>query len=560
MLRDHHAMDTGAQAGLKERLSSDRDGDRDCDVSPLPVVLPQPSALQPAPLPEGLSAAALALLPDAVGVLAALFGTDGTVVDFEWRLANPAAEALMGCGGLAGLRLRGDRTDQRCPGMFGELAAAMHGPATRMLAAEAGGARRRWRLSASPFPGGVCATLVDLGTDTPSMTAPLTLAPEHGTGSFALFDAADRLVHATGRLKEFLPELADQLVPGIPFETLVRCSARLDSTLPTNAERAPWIAARLASHRRSDKPFTLQLQDGRWLLVSEHGIADGGVLVLYADVTPLKHDEERIRAREAEARAARREAERANRAKSEFLAHMSHELRTPLNAVLGFSELLMSEAFGPLGNPRYHAYVTDIRDSGAHLLALIDDILDLSRIEAGRMPMSDEGVDLADLSIQVLTMLQGKASETGVTLHTDVPGDLPMLLGDRRSIRQMLLNLLSNAVKFTPSGGKAMLTAAVTPDGGIGIMVSDTGAGIPAADLARVLEPFERVDATIARTTEGTGLGLPIVKRLVELHGGRLELTSEPDAGTSVVLIFPASRRLPRGLCPPLPLSPCPSR
>ncbi len=542
-------MDISAQEWLKERRPVDRGADSRAALENTPASLRHP--------PEGLSAAAIALLPDAVGVFAALYDGAGALVDFEWMLANHAAETLIGRSALIGLRLRADSTDNRCSGLFAGLAAALDGPVTRQLGANpGGGARARWRLSATPFPGGVCATLVDLGPDAPTMAETLATALEHSAESFALLDADDRLVHATGRLKQFLPELADLLVPGAPFESLVRRAAQMDGALPTDVEREQWVKARLAHHRQTDKPFTLRAQDGRWLLVSEHPAADDGVLLIYSDVTPMKRNEERLRAREAEARAARRDAERASRAKSEFLALMSHELRTPLNAVLGFSELLMTEAFGPLGNPRYRDYATDIRDSGAHLLALIDDILDLSRIEAGRLPMSDEGVDLTALSAQVIGMVRDKAAEGGVILRADVARDLPMLLGDPRAIRQMLLNLLANAVKFTPSGGKAMMTAAVMPDGGIGLMVADTGVGIPASDLFRIQEPFERADVTIARTTDGAGLGLPIVKRLVELHGGRLELTSDVGVGTSAVLIFPASRSLPRGLCPPLPILP----
>jgi two-component system, cell cycle sensor histidine kinase PleC len=542
-------MDISAQEWLNRRRLDDRDADGHATRRESPQTQRH--------LPDGLSAAAIALLPDAVGVFASIYDDSGALVDFEWMLANRAAETLIGRSALVGLRLRRDGANDRCSGLFAGLAAALNGPVTRTLSASLGGGNRaRWRLSATPFPDGVCATLVDLGPDSPSMAETLATALEHSAESFALFDADDRLVHATGRLKQFLPELADLLVPGASFEALVRRAAQMDGALPTDAERDLWIKARLAHHRQSDKPFTLRAQDGRWLLVSEHPAADDGVLVIYTDVTPIKRNEERLRAREAEARAARREAERAGRAKSEFLALMSHELRTPLNAVLGFSELLMSEAFGPLGNPRYRDYAADIRDSGAHLLALIDDILDLSRIESGRLPMSNEGVDLTALSAQAISMVRDKAVEGGVALRADIARDLPMLLGDPRAIRQMLLNLLTNAVKFTPSGGTAMLTATVTPDGGIGVMVADTGVGIPASDLFRIQEPFERADVTIARTADGAGLGLPIVKRLAELHGGRLELTSDVGVGTSAVLIFPASRSLPRGLCPPLPITP----
>ncbi|MBP2230736.1 two-component system cell cycle sensor histidine kinase PleC [Azospirillum agricola] len=567
MLRNHSRMDIGAQAWLRGHPSGNRGtGSGIADAPPL---------LDLASLSSPLPAALLALLPDAVAAFAALRDPDGTIADFEWQAANPAAESLFGQGPLAGLRLRADGMDNHCPGLFAALAAALDGPLTRTLDACAGahpsahagpGAgkgdgrnappRTRWRLSASPFPGGVCATLADLGPGAPSMAEALAAALEHSAESFALFDSADRLVHATSRLKRFLPELADLLVPGVPFEALVRRAARTDADLPSDAERELWVEARLAHHRRSDKPFTLRARDGRCLLVSEHAVPDDGVLVIYADVTPMKRNEESIRIREAEARAAHREAERASRAKSEFLAQMSHELRTPLNAVLGFAELLMTETFGPLGNPRYLSYATDIHDSGTHLLALINDILDLSRIEAGRLQLSDEGVDLPFVTAQVLTMLRKTAADKRIALTTDIAGDLPMLLGDARATRQMLLNLLSNAVKFTPDGGQVMMTAALMPDGGIGVMVADTGVGIAAADLSRVLEPFERADATIARNVgEGTGLGLPIVKRLIELHGGRLEMASEPGVGTSAVLTFPAARSLPRRLCPPLPVA-----
>ncbi|MBP2298234.1 sensor histidine kinase [Azospirillum picis] len=248
---------------------------------------------------------------------------------------------------------------------------------------------------------------------------------------------------------------------------------------------------------------------------------------------------------------AHRAAESADKVKREFLAQVSHELRTPLNAILGFSELLLSEPFGPLGSPRYRGYATDIREAGSHLLALVDDLLELSNIDAGRATLAEDAIDLAVLSRQVMGSLEPSAAEGHVTLHRDVPADLPLLRGDASAIGQMLTNLLSNAVTFTPPGGRAVLTARVMPDGGIGLMVADTGVGIPVDDLSRVLQPFERSDSTIARNSKGVGLGLPIVKRLVEIHEGRLELISETGSGTSAVLVFPASRSLPRAMCGP---------
>ncbi|CAO3373278.1 sensor histidine kinase [Azospirillum argentinense] len=239
------------------------------------------------------------------------------------------------------------------------------------------------------------------------------------------------------------------------------------------------------------------------------------------------------------------ESDRAHRAKAEFLAHMSHELRTPLNAVLGFSEVLLAETFGPLGSPRYHSYAADIHASGTHLLSLIDGILDLSQSETTRTEMQEEAINVADAARQALAQMGDKAAARGVDIGEDLSGDLPLLYGDARALQRMLTNLLSNAVKFTPSGGQVMLSASPMPDGGIGLMVADTGAGIAEDELARVLEPFGSADMAVPRGATGTGIGLPVVKRLMEMHGGRLDLYSEPGAGTTAILMFPPRRSLP---------------
>ncbi|MGY0790622.1 sensor histidine kinase [Azospirillum argentinense] len=239
------------------------------------------------------------------------------------------------------------------------------------------------------------------------------------------------------------------------------------------------------------------------------------------------------------------ESDRAHRAKAEFLAHMSHELRTPLNAVLGFSEVLLAETFGPLGSPRYRSYAADIHASGTHLLSLIDGILDLSQSETTRTEMQEEAINVADAARQALAQVGDKAAARGVDIGEDLSGDLPLLYGDARALQRMLTNLLSNAVKFTPSGGQVMLSASPMPDGGIGLMVADTGAGIAEDEMARVLEPFGSADMTVPRGPTGTGIGLPVVKRLMEMHGGRLDLYSEPGAGTTAILMFPPRRSLP---------------
>ncbi len=231
----------------------------------------------------------------------------------------------------------------------------------------------------------------------------------------------------------------------------------------------------------------------------------------------------------------------ANRAKSSFLAAMSHELRTPLNAVIGFSEMLMLETFGPLGNARYQGYAKDIHGSGTHLLALINDILDLSRIDAGEMRLDEDVLSLEDVVGQSLRFVAQQAEAGGVALDASFESGLPPVRADQRRLKQALINLLANAVKFTAGGGHVSVRA-VRSDGGIAIAVADTGIGIAPADIPRALERFGQVDSTLARKYEGAGLGLPLAKQFMELHGGTLRLESTLNVGTTVTITLPASR------------------
>lgn len=233
----------------------------------------------------------------------------------------------------------------------------------------------------------------------------------------------------------------------------------------------------------------------------------------------------------------RRDAETASRSKSQFLAAMSHELRTPLNAVIGFSDLMRMELHGPIGNAAYRGYVEDILASGQHLLSLINDILDMAKVEAGKYEAAVEPVDLAAAIAECLRLAMPIALQAGIELR-DVSGRPGMVLANPRALRQVLLNLLSNGIKFTPRGGAVSIAVAAGADRCV-VEVRDTGAGIAAGDLARVLRPFEQGDPTLTRKHQGTGLGLPLSKALVELHGGRLEIESVPGQGTEVRFDLP---------------------
>src|SRR5215471_530722 len=233
--------------------------------------------------------------------------------------------------------------------------------------------------------------------------------------------------------------------------------------------------------------------------------------------------------------------EEANRAKVEFLAKISHELRTPLNAIIGFSELMIRDVLGPLGNDQYRTYVEDILSSGRHLLDIINDILDFAKAEAGGLLLSESDVDVHGIVTGIERLIGPRARDAGIALSIKIASDLPRLWCDERKVKQMILNLVTNAVKFTPNGGSVEIHAEVTSSGYI-IGVRDTGIGIAEADIPRVLQPFVQADTTLNRRQEGTGLGLALVKAMVEIHGGKLLLESELGHGTHAQLIFPANR------------------
>jgi two-component system cell cycle sensor histidine kinase PleC len=239
---------------------------------------------------------------------------------------------------------------------------------------------------------------------------------------------------------------------------------------------------------------------------------------------------------------ARRKAEEANLAKSRFLATMSHELRTPLNAILGFSEVMKNEVFGGHANAAYKEYSADIHGSGQHLLDLINEILDLSRIEAGKYELNEESLSLSGIVDDCQHMLNLRAKAKGQTIREAVEPDLPKVWADERAIRQAVLNILSNAIKFTPQGGEISIKVGWTANGGQYVSIADTGPGIPEDEIPIVLQTFGRGSLAIKTAEQGSGLGLPIVKGLLDLHGGGFHLKSKPRAGTEVTITLPAER------------------
>ena len=250
-------------------------------------------------------------------------------------------------------------------------------------------------------------------------------------------------------------------------------------------------------------------------------------------------------AHEEELRQAAHQAETANTTKNEFLANMSHELRTPLNAIIGFTEIMKLEQFGPIGDQRYREYSHLVLDSAHHLLNLINDILDVAKIEAGKLDLNESVVGANAVVESVVRLMGERAGEAQIAMRPKIPTDLPKIRADERKLKQILLNLLSNAIKFTSPGGQVTLSAKVASDGCFCFLVTDTGFGIAAKDMETALSPFGQVDSGHDRKYQGTGLGLPLSKALTELHGGALAIESAPEVGTTVTVRLPAERVLP---------------
>ncbi len=374
--------------------------------------------------------------------------------------------------------------------------------------------------------------------------------------SFAVWDRQKRLQLCNRKFRQLYRIAPGTALPGMPFAELQAQAKELVAQAPADTPGAP------GRFQLLDK----QLADGTWLQVCEYWTGDGTMVSVGTDITVPKVSEQRLLDRERELRAtvdgyerSRRQleiqtgqlrelaesyndekirAEAANRAKSEFLANVSHELRTPLNAIIGFSEMMRDEVLGPIGNKKYEGYANDINASGRYLLEMINDILDMSKIEAGRVTLVPEWVALGTLFSECLRVVHSAAAERSVQLLLGGNSNITVL-ADKRALKQILINLLANAVKFTLPGGKVIIRA-YRYRGSVRIAISDTGVGIAKHEIGRLGKPFEQVENQLTKGHKGTGLGLAISRSLAELHGGKLDIKSKPGEGTTVTCILPA--------------------
>ena len=373
-------------------------------------------------------------------------------------------------------------------------------------------------------------------------------AIENAPDAFALFDRDDRLVLCNELYRTFFPPpIRPKLVPGFAFEELLLALLSVGHRRDPESGETPedFFKYRLAIHRAGGGEIVQQLHAGNWVLTRERRTGEGGVVCFHTDITAMKQQQEALRRSEQAERLAREHAEKADQAKSSFLATMSHELRTPLNAVIGFSEIIERKLFGSEID-RYYEYGALIRRSGQHLLAIINDILDIAKLQSGKTELHLELTDVRQIIEEALNLVATQAEGGGLALLPRVDEDLPPIHVDPIRLRQILLNLLSNAIKFTPNGGRIAAEAREW-EGGVRIDVSDSGIGMAEEDIPKALEPFGQISNTLTRAHEGTGLGLPLSKSLVELHGGRFSIVSTLDAGTTVTIIFPPTLAAARG-------------
>jgi signal transduction histidine kinase len=350
----------------------------------------------------------------------------------------------------------------------------------------------------------------------------------------SVFDSRGRLIAWNSRFCELL-ELPPNLTVGTPLRDIlmlqaVRGDFGRDDPSAEVAERLEWFYRDVPTIKERTTPR------GRILQISRRAMPDGAIVSVYSDVTDLKASERKL----IEARS---QAEMANRAKSEFLANMSHELRTPLNAIIGFSEIIAHELFGPLGNEKYLDYMKDIHQSSLHLLSIINDVLDMSKIEAGKLELSKEPLNIRHLIGEVIRIMRERAESRGIELVTKLADEEVEIWADERAMKQIFLNLLSNAIKFSRDGGEVSICAVSDAPGLAIVEFEDHGIGMNEEELERALQPFGQAKPSTTRNYGGTGLGLPITKGLIEAHGGKLAIESRAGRGTIARISMPTERK-----------------
>ena len=353
---------------------------------------------------------------------------------------------------------------------------------------------------------------------------------------FILFDDQERMVMRNSKYLDFFPIFEGMDMTGKTYEELVDIVVESDVVSTDEIDMKAWREQRLEQFKAVDGVHLEKIGDGRWIQSRERRTKSGGVVGIRTDVTDIVNAEKK-------SQDARLAAEKANRSKSAFLGNMSHELRTPLNAIIGFSTVLAGEVYGPIQNPFYLDYAGDIQRSGEHLLQLINDLLDISRIEAGEIGIDKAEVEFHAIVDDCIRMVESKCVANSINIYKAAPEILPTLYADDRHFKQILINIISNAIKFTPDHGS--ITIAAKPDGPdmVLITIADTGVGIAPENINLVLEPFGQVADTLTRDHDGVGLGLSIVKSLVELHDGALSLSSELDEGTTVSISMPVYKK-----------------
>ncbi len=357
-------------------------------------------------------------------------------------------------------------------------------------------------------------------------------AVENLSDGFALYDAEDRLILYNKKWMELYGYSEEDARPGVLYEDLVRLDAARESIA---GDVDAYIRQRLAYRRRFLGSFDLQLRDGRWITIRERATSEGGIVGVQTDITDRMEAIESLLGEKAA-------AEKASAAKSEDLIKISHELRTPLNAIAGFGHIIKSASFGPIGNPRYQEYASDIVAAAEHVLGLIKGILDRAKADSAAHSLQEEVIDVAETVRAALVFVRDAAANKRIAIDLYLADDMPKLRADPRKLKQILLNLLANGIKFTAAEGRVMIMVRANRDEGFVFEIADTGPGIAEADIDHVLREYGQVRGEGAETEEGTGLGLPLASMLAALHDGTLELDSAVGFGTLVTVRLPWER------------------